>query len=361
MSRSGGRKRIGRCVYEDAHGIAAVAHFRQATEEKRFPHGTDRDIIKQWQDETRAALRKQLGDRPTRGTLAGDAPYYLGIVGHMKGIVERTRHITEWVARLGQRDRHRITPPEIRAALETWRVERHLSASSLNHRRTALQHLYSVLDGKGERNPVRSVPRYREPDALPRGLPWATIRSILREMPPSVTRLRVALIATTGLPHATLGRLVAADVDCDARTYARPGRQKGAGTKAQRMPLSRRAAWYFRLLGRVNGWGPFSRRSLYESFRRGCVRAELAASHRGETIDLSRIRPYDLRHSFATWVYAATGDVQAVKELLGHTSLATSLRYTRSAVPPALAAASAAAERIMAPRRGTPPTTPVSD
>jgi site-specific recombinase XerD len=356
MTRKGERTRVGRCVYQDASGLAARVNVGTETRERRFPLGTAREKIKRWQDQTKAELRKRQADRPTRGTLAADAAIYLRAVAGMAGIVERTRHIDDWLAVLGHRDRDRITPVEIRQALEDWRVERRYSASSLNHRRTALQHLFSVLDGKGSANPVRSVPRYREPDAVARGLDWPTVRAILREMPPSVTRLRIAIMATTGLPHSTLGRLTATDVDVSGRTFARPDRRKGAGTKSALMPLSRRAAWYFRLLGRANGWGPFSRRSLYESFRRGCRHAEMAAAERGELLDLSRARPYDVRHGFASAVLAATGNLQTTKELLGHASLVTTLRYTRSAVPPALIAATAAVERLMALRREkTPP------
>lgn len=230
-----------------------MVHVGHLTRERRFPPEASRKTIRAWQDETRTELRKIVAQGPQAGTRAGDAEDYLGTVAGMAGIVERTRHTDEWLAAFGHRRRPTITPVEIRRQLKQWRVERKLSASSLNHRRTALQHLWSVLDGKGERNPVRSVPRYREPDAAPRGLPWPLIRSILLTMPPSVTRLRLAIMATTGLPHATLGRLTAADVDTDRRVYHRPGRLKGAGTKGALMPLTRRAAWYFRLLDQAGG------------------------------------------------------------------------------------------------------------
>lgn len=42
------------------------------------------------------------------------------------------------------------------------------------------------------------------------------------------------------------------------------------------------------------------------------------------------LRPHDLRHTCATWIYEATGDLLAVKEHLHHSDLKTSLRYTHT-------------------------------
>src|SRR6185295_12121548 len=43
-------------------------------------------------------------------------------------------------------------------------IELVLSPSAVNKRRTALQHLFTVLDGKSAPNPVKNVPKFREPD-----------------------------------------------------------------------------------------------------------------------------------------------------------------------------------------------------
>jgi integrase len=325
---------------------------RRPRDARAPPPETGRDTIKRWQDTTRAELRK-LVTSPVRGTFAADAERYLRAVAGMKGIDERAKQIDLWISVFGNRYRERVAAAEIRERLEKWRVEKKWSASTLNHYRTALGHLWSVLDGKGERNPVRSVPRYREPDAAPRGLPCATIRAIFRAMPPSVTRLRLAIIAYTGIPHATLMRLAAASMDWRASTSVRPGRRKGRGTPEKTMPLSARARRCFRLLDRAGGWGPFSTSSMRMSFRRACRAAERAAAKKGETLDLSGVRPYDLRHSFGTAVVQATGDLQAAKEMLDHSTLSTTLRYTRASVAPAVAAAQAKVDQFVAPSRGT--------
>lgn len=49
-----------------------------------------------------------------------------------------------------------------------------------------------------------------------------------------------------------------------------------------------------------------------------------------EDTGVSYIRPHDLRHTFATWLYAAEKDIMLVKERLHHSSIATTMRYAHS-------------------------------
>lgn len=45
-----------------------------------------------------------------------------------------------------------------------------------------------------------------------------------------------------------------------------------------------------------------------------------------------RLRPYDLRHSYGTAVFAATGDIRSTQVLLGHSKAEMTHRYTLGAV-----------------------------
>ena len=42
---------------------------------------------------------------------------------------------------------------------------------------------------------------------------------------------------------------------------------------------------------------------------------------------VAAVRPHDLRHAHASWLLAGGADLQAVKERLGHASIATTEKY----------------------------------
>ena len=89
----------------------------------------------------------------------------------------------------------------------------------------------------------------------------------------------------------------------------------------------------------LNCWGRFSHASMRKSLRTACRKVEERFRRDGITIDLSRVRPYDFRHSYATALLAATQDLQTTQRLMLHQSASTTERYARAAVDPVLVAA----------------------
>jgi len=164
-------------------------------------------------------------------------------------------------------------------------------------------------------------------------------------------------------------------VDWMGKSLYVPGREKGRGTRGRRVPLLPEGLKALRALDQHDGWGPFSTSSVHKSFLVACshVKQELAAqqaprerdAHEAETHSrehaafraackrvikaaakagspvpsLDGVRPYDLRHSFGTAVYRASGDIRATQELLGHSAPALTARYTLGAVDDRLKAA----------------------
>jgi hypothetical protein len=47
-----------------------------------------------------------------------------------------------------------------------------------------------VLDGKAAPNPVRDVPKFREPDPLPKGIPYPIVRKLFQQMRDTPRRKR---------------------------------------------------------------------------------------------------------------------------------------------------------------------------
>jgi integrase len=315
------------------YGLLASVRIHQGPgglKTKVFPPGTSLLIIRDWREAQRVTGKTTPRKQPQSG-FAADAEVYLKAVKGMTSYSDRERDILSWVKVFGQTPRRQITAPAIAAQLAIWK----LSASSLNHKRTALMHLWTVLDGKTAANPVRDVPKRREPEATARGLSYAVIEAILSDMADSATKARLRVIAYTGIPHASLARISRLDVSLDSKSVYVPGREKGKGTRGRRLPLTDAGVEAFRALIRWDAFGPFSHSSMYKSFK-------LARDRVGVDGCLKHVRPYDMRHSFGSALYAATGDIRATQILMGHSKPEMTHRYTLGAVDARVEAAIAA-------------------
>ncbi len=345
------RKRLSHGIFRDRWGISALVEVNGTRREHRFPPGTSLKRIKAWRDETKVSLRTA-SSRGRRGTFANDAAQYLLGVSAMPTFSQRRTHIELWVAEFGQRRRDTITTAEIDAVLNRWLVEG-LAGSTVKHRRTALLHLYHRLDGQDAANPVRRSIIPAEPEPEPRGLPYDVVEQILQAMPDqgqaikgkardaaSKTKARLAVMAYTGLPPSSIMRLRPRDVRWDAGTVFVQGRRKGRGTQGQTIPLTSAGLDALRRFDELESWGRFSTSSAWQSFQRACAK-----------LNLHGLRPYDLRHSFGTAVYAATGDLRATQQLLGHASRTTTDRYTLAAVPARLKIAVGATDKLFQTER----------
>lgn len=300
------------------YGTRVSIRINGQLHQKHFPKGTDPLTMRSWLVETEIEHRTD-GPR-TAGAFDQDAARYLLTVAAMPSYSDRKREIEAWVKVFGDRARKSITSAEIATQLHAWRQT--LAASTVNHRRTALMHLFTRLDGRGARNPVKDTPRFPEPQPAPRALEYRTIRKILAEVPAGKDKARLSVIAFTGLPHAIIAQLVPENVNLRAKTIAVPGRQKGAGTRGQVLPLTPDGVAAMRQMARSKAWGPFSRWTLRRVFRDACKAAGVKGTY----------RPYDLRHSFGTEVYRRSGDIRATQVLMLHSTPSLSHRYTLGAV-----------------------------
>ncbi|MDQ3169021.1 MAG: site-specific integrase [Acidobacteriota bacterium] len=345
-------------VFRDRHGLRAFQRTKtRGLRSKRFP-ADDLSAAKQWRkdEQARAQLGIALAPPPVAaGTLDADAVAYLKAVAGMSSYADRTRDIAAWCAALGPRSRSTITALDVRQALEQWRKDHKYAGSTLNHRRTALMHLYRVLDGKGGYNPVADVPKYPEHEhAALVHTPADIARALARVRDPKCQRI-LSVAAWTGWPYATICRLVPADLSRLDKGLARvTPRRKGRGTAGRWMPLLPKAIAALRALqipsdievgarGTTDTHRGVHRKRLHAQWVAACTAAKIQPC-----------RPYDLRHAFGTLIAVTTHDSRAVSELMMHTNEKQTRRYTDAAGIVRATAAIAQVTRVTAGGRKRP-------
>lgn len=347
----GKRTRLATGIWQDAYGRTITVKVARVQHERRFPLDSPIESLVSKRRIFIDELTQKAVARDSRGSLGDDVRRFLATQPKGTARSNYERDCAAWTVlplegrTWAERSRHGITAPEIREQLARW-LDAGAAASTVNHRRQALRKLWDVLDGKQAPNPVRDVPRVPPRPDEARAVSPAIIEAIFEAMPdrgrpekghprPTVNlaKLRLRVLATTGLPPAQVMRLVPGDVDLQARTiYVRP-RRKGRGVAGRTLPLTHAAVVALRAFGKANAWGTFSTHSMGASFSRAVKTARTAWQAAGKRWDVPQgFRAYDMRHSFLSAAYAATGDIRAVAELGLHSSLQTTRRYTEAAV-----------------------------
>ncbi len=338
-------------------GFQATVKYRGARVYLSFgPSATAADM-REAIDAARADLVLDRGERPEAGTFAADAERYLRAVRSMASFQDRAKHIAEWVAVFGRRRRSTIKAAEMRANLEDLKVRHGYAGSSLNHRRSALMHLYTTLDGRGRRNPVRDVPKYPEREAEPRALPREVVVLLLRAIKPGTTRGWLHAIRWTGLPPAQLLKVTRADLNYESAEVRVTRRRKGRGVEGRTLPLLPQAVRAFRYLERLGALGRgYNDRAMRETIRRARRRILARAARRvgkrsqyriserarwwlSRDVKHERIRPYDFRHTFGTMLRFHVPDARARQELMLHSDPRQTARYEKAAADPMVRAA----------------------
>jgi integrase len=318
-------------VREDSGTLQAYLRVNGEYHSKRFPLGTAARELQDWRDAKRVAIRTgadiPLAD-PDAPSFRQDLATYWQLKGAMPSGEDRRRDLDLWARVLSNRPRLSVTATIIRAQLERWRAEGY-AGSTLNHRRTALMDLWTVLDGKSAANPVRDVPKYPEDNDDLRALSHALVYRILCRMRPSKTRARLRVMAWTGWPPAQIRKLRPQDIQIARRmAYVTP-RRKGKGTQGEWLPLLPPAVTALEEFIALDAFGDFGSRALN---RRFCFALGRLNAHRAR---FGR-RPitataYSLRHSFGVLVAALFKDDQVVQRLMLHSSPTQTQRYIKAA------------------------------
>ena len=209
---------------------------------------------------------------------------------------------------------------------------RGLDATTIARKLAAVRSWFRFLVRRGvlERNVARDVRGPRPPKKLVSFLPIDEAVALMDAKAGDRTaRARdtavLELLYATGLRVSELSSLDLDDLDRSQQTV----RVLGKGRKERIVPYGSRAASALGtyLAGRGTGAG-----ALFANRRGGrltvrtlhtIVRRSAAAS--GIT---RRVSPHTLRHTFATHLLDAGADLRVIQELLGHSRLSTTQRYT---------------------------------
>lgn len=210
--------------------------------------------------------------------------------------------------------------------------QRRLSKATIARKLAAVRSCFRFLARRGAlpANPARQVRSPRLGRRLPSFLPVDEATVLLNAPPePSAAGARdralLELLYASGLRVAEGCGLDLDDLDEARRTV----RVVGKGDKERVVPVGETAlealAAHLAMRGRRRGplflnarGGRLTPRSAHRIVR---ARARLAG------ID-QRVTPHTLRHSFATHMLGAGADLRLIQELLGHSRLSTTQRYT---------------------------------
>lgn len=199
---------------------------------------------------------------------------------------------------------------------------------------------YACRQGRLPANPARNVRSPKLEKTLPRHLRPGEIENLIEtpgQVDPQIEkrdRAILELLYASGLRVGELVGLDWRDIDLDARVL----RVLGKGGKERMVPFGGQAATALR--DWLNVWDEMRARAKVPP--RG---EPVFLSLRGQRLDDRSVRrlidrrtqaagvaegvhPHTVRHTFATHLLEQGADLRTIQELLGHSSLATTQRYT---------------------------------
>jgi integrase/recombinase XerC len=209
-------------------------------------------------------------------------------------------------------------------------VKKATAARKLASLRTFFRFL--CREGTVERNPARALLSPRTERRIPTHLEEAEVAAFL-DLPGGTdgelrNRAILELLYATGIRCAELVGLDVSEVDLDARLV----RVLGKGRKERVVPFGTVAR------GALVAYLPARARAqprtdaLFVNLRGGRLTDRsirmIFNKRLRETAITRKMSPHTLRHSFATHLLERGADLRTIQELLGHSSLSTTQRYT---------------------------------
>ena len=313
-------------------GKQRVRSFFTEAEAKAF-EAVQAELYTRERELIRRARRRTSSASATRATVAELLVWYMETLENPTTRATSQQHVEPLTAIFGHRRAHCLTCDDVLAWCEVQR-QRGVGQSTVHRRVSILRTAYSwavrmrVLTG----NPLMTL-RIAKP-ATRRITPPSTkeARLLYNVAAPHIRRVIVLGMATGArIGPSELFRLKWSNIDIETGIIRMPNAHKGALDEARDVPIRDD------VLALLREWQEEDARTGYEyviAYKGRPVRSISSGWHNAlkRAGITRRIRPYDLRHAFASLALMHGADIKSVAETMGHrgiTMLLTVYQHTR--------------------------------
>jgi integrase/recombinase XerC len=242
------------------------------------------------------------------------------------------------VARGARIDPDLIAAEHVRSYLAEL-LRRGASRATVQRRLFAIKAYFRWREAVGKPNPVRTIRSLKTPKRLPQTLSEEDTAKLIEADNQKNRRASVRdraimeVLYSAGLRVSELTALDWRDIDEELGMVMV---RSGKGHKDRLVPLGEPAldalgAWRDEMPGQTSPEGPVITNLRGKRLTPRSVQKILARRITEAGVDTS-ISPHGLRHCFATHLLNAGADLRSIQEMLGHSSLATTQRYTHVSV-----------------------------
>jgi len=243
------------------------------------------------------------------------------------------RHGKVWTARFSGRTLDEITPSELeRIRTERLRVttmedgtQRAVTPATVNREFAFLRRVYNVAirDSKAASNPVSKLRTLREPSGRTRYLTDDEEGRLMKVLPTDEDRERVTVLLQTGFRRSELLGLCWRDVDFKGGVLTIPKAKNG---EARHVPMTSTVRTI--LSGRPRSLDGRALVFANAEGHRDLRWAKKTVPRAFHAAQIEDFRFHDLRHTFASRLAMEGVDLMTIRELMGHKTMAMTLRYS---------------------------------